>query len=362
MIEKKTEYSPDYVSPPGDTLEETLQSIGMTQVELAIRTGRPTKTINQILKGKASIEPETAIQFERALGIPAEFWIARQRRYDEFLARQAEQTRLSEWIEWTQNFKFRKMVKFGWLSDSKTETGKLVALLNFFGVASPDAWNNHWQNTEVNFRKSKAMSSDTYALAAWLRQGELQASAIRCHPYDSAIFQNSLLDLREFTRENPDVFCRKMVESCAKGGVALVFVPELPKTASGATYWLNPHKALIQLSLRYHTNDHFWFTFFHEAAHILKHHKKAIFIEQEGYSSPEEDEANKFASDFLISDNLLQKFIDIGVFTVESVTRFADLIGIAPGIVVGRLQHDGHIPFSALNGLKQKLIWTADFR
>ena len=86
----RNQYHPDFVSPPGETLEEILESRGMSQAEFAERTGRPKKTINEIIRGKSGITPDTALQFERVLDIPASFWIAREQNYREALAQNAK--------------------------------------------------------------------------------------------------------------------------------------------------------------------------------------------------------------------------------------------------------------------------------
>lgn len=124
---------------------------------------------------------------------------------------------------------------------------------------------------------------------------------------------------------------------------------------SGAARWLNPQKALIQLSLRHKSNDHFWFSFFHEAAHILKHAKKQVYLDdvKSGNTDLEED-ADAFARNFLIPSKAYREFCQSGRFTTTTVRSFAKRMGIAPGIVVGRLQHDRLIAFSSLNSLKQK--------
>ena len=76
---------------------------------------------------------------------------------------------------------------------------------------------------------------------------------------------------------------------CAHAGVAVVFVQELPNTGiSGSTQWLTPTKALVQLSLRYKTDDQLWFTFFHEAGHILAHGKRQVFLETDQKDREEE--------------------------------------------------------------------------
>lgn len=113
MIEKSiNQYHPDNVSPPGETLADLLDERGMSQAELAERTGRPTKTINEIVKGKAMITPETAIQFERVFGVPAEFWNNREAMYRQYLARMDEEDRLSSRVEWVKKFPIKEMLKF----------------------------------------------------------------------------------------------------------------------------------------------------------------------------------------------------------------------------------------------------------
>jgi len=152
-----------------------------------------------------------------------------------------------------------------------------------------------------------------------------------------------------------------MRKMCAEAGVALVFVPELPGTRLyGATRWLNPSKALIQLSLRGKSDDHLWFTFFHEAGHILRHGKKEVYIEAEGNGYKETDriskekEADLFAQDLLIPKGPFQIFLKENDFTHEGILKFAGQIGIATGIVVGRLQHENKISFAQGNHLKKR--------
>src|SRR5216117_4117994 len=97
-------YSPDYAVPPGDTLLEVIESLGITQAELAERTGRPKKTINEIIQGKAAITPETALQLERVLGVHASFWNNLERGYREALARNNERPQLAQHLSWIDSF------------------------------------------------------------------------------------------------------------------------------------------------------------------------------------------------------------------------------------------------------------------
>ena len=79
MIENQ--YIPDSVSPPGETLAELLEERGITQVQLSKQLGLTRKTINEILRGKATLSSETAIKLEHVLHVPTEFWVRREADY-----------------------------------------------------------------------------------------------------------------------------------------------------------------------------------------------------------------------------------------------------------------------------------------
>lgn len=360
MSNLQNHYIPDQVSPPGDTLAEALEERDMTQVEFAQRIGMSRNHLKQILDGVASITPETALKFERVLGTPARFWNNREQQYRDFLARQEEAAELARKIDWLKHIKcLGKMERMGWLPEAKYPVDKLRALFEFFSVTSPEAWQNHYSGVQVRYRRSQVKEPDSYALAAWLRRGEIMGHALECKPYSASSFRAALQQARALTLEPPDVFQKELKTLCTHCGVAVVFVPELPKTASGATRWLSPDKALIQLSLRYKTDDHLWFTLFHEAGHILLHSKKEIFIEGLSDNSNEEEEANSFASNMLIPRAAYAAFLQSHLsFSKRDIEMFAQEQGIAPGIVVGRLQHDKIIPFSHLNALKRTFKWS----
>ena len=356
----KTQYRPQTVSPPGETLAETLEELEMSQAELARRMGRPTKTINEIIQGKAAILPETALQLENVLGIPASFWMAREMAYRTALARSQRKTTVGshEAVEWASQFPCKEMAKWGWIRQLPRKAEYVQELFEFFGVASPRAWEATWSRPEVAFRRSLTKDGNRNAVAAWLRRGEIEAAGQKTGRYDEKAFRAALRRCRELTREDPETFCPTMQEACAIAGVAVLFVPELPGArVSGASRWLTPHRALIQLSLRFKTDDQLWFSFFHEAGHILLHTKRGIFIDDGTSTSTQEKEANAFASSTLIPDEAFEHFSATCPFSTEAVLAFSDEQRIAPGIVVGRLQHERLVPYTHLNGLKRPLAW-----
>jgi HTH-type transcriptional regulator/antitoxin HigA len=352
------QFVPDYAIAPGETLLDTIEALGMSQAELAERTGRPKKTINEIIKGKAPITPETALQLERVLSVPARFWNNLENNYRETVARIAEQERLQEHVAWLKEIPVNALVKQGWIRSFKDKVQQVQEVLNFFGVASPERWQEMHLSLDVAYRTSTAFADEPGAVSAWLRKGEIIARGIDCKPYDAGNFKAALTEIRKLTIKSPEVFQPEVKRLCAEAGVAVVFLPELPKMhASGATRWLTSTKAVIQLSLRYKSDDQLWFSFFHEAGHILLHGKKEVFIEDDG-KSDKEDEANAFASEILIPAKKLRSFIGSSRLTKDVIKRFAQESIIAPGIIVGRLQHEGYLPHSHCNDLKKRFKWA----
>ena len=355
-------FQPDYAIHPGETLAETLEDLGLSQAELAQRTGRPLQVISEIIQGKKAITAETALQLERATGVPASFWNSAQRNYEAARARLEEERGLIVESACLDQFPLAAMVKRRWVPRDDTKAGQMRILLNFFGVAGIKEWKNLWQSPQVAFRKSSAFEANPMAVASWLRQGERLAQQVRVAPYDQDAFIKALHEIRCLTNADPVTFEPQAKALCRAAGVALVFVPELPVTrVYGATQWLTSRKALVQLSLRGRSDDFLWFTFFHEAAHILKHGKRDVFIEATDGTTDEdsrrkEEEADTFSSDFLIPRDAFITFRKAGRFTSQSIQRFAAELGISPGIVVGRLQHEKLIPFNQHNGLKRRFF------
>lgn len=347
------------LSKPGDTLQETLDAIGMSQHELAERTGRPVKTINEIITGKAAITSETALQLEKVLGVPASFWLNLEYNYREELAKLQEKEKLAHQLEWLRLFPLNAMKKLGWIADTNDKCELVSNLLRFFQVASPDAWRAIYlsQKASVSYRMPLVTANEPGAIAAWLRQGEIQASKLKLPDFDKSSFKDVLKEVRLLVRDHPINYKEQLQSACTSAGVALVYTPNLPKaTPCGAARWYNDHP-LIQLSGRYKTNDSLWFTFYHEAGHILLHGKKDVFIEDvKGVEldQKQEHEADNFASRWLLTDEQYQQVIQRPV-TPDSITAYARQFGTHPAIIVGRLEHKGLLKHNRYRHLKAEV-------
>ena len=354
------ELAKSLLSPPGDTLQEHLDFIGMKQNELAERMGRPKEKVNDIIKGREPITTDTAYQLEKVLDIPASFWMSRENEYRQELYELEQQEALENQKEWAARFPLLNLKKMGFLPDIRSRARLVEPLLKFFGVASPEEWNRIYVDKEVSvaFRVSLAHTQNPEALSAWLRIGELEAKKMNLPDFDKKRFRASLETIKELAYEMPKGFETQLKQICAKAGVALVYTPNLPKAPiSGATRW-HQNVPIIQLSGRHKTDDHFWFTFFHEAGHILLHGKKDIFLEDlKGAESDQkkEAEADKFAAKRLLTEKELKEILDVGNAKYEDIRAFADKFRTPIGYIIGRLQHAKYIEHYEGNELKRSV-------
>lgn len=352
-------YEPDYAAPPGQTLQETIDALGIDQRELAARAELSAKHVNQIIKGAAPITHDTAIRLERVTGVPARMWNNLESNYREQLARSTAKDRLQQDLVWLKSIPTKELMARGAIKPTTDKVELLEAVLSFFGVATVEAWKDGWSMPQFAFRRSLAFEGKAGAMATWLRLGEIETQKAECAPFDKAEFRAALEKVRSLTVKGPEQFVPRMIELCAATGVALVLVPEIKGApVSGAAKWLTPTKAMICLNLRGKSNDRFWFTFFHEAGHILNDSKKETFIDVDYQDDPREHQANQFAASLLIPTSHNQELQ--GLTAYPAVEAFARRIGIAPGIVVGRLQREGVIGYHQFNALKQRLQWAED--
>ncbi len=357
MAEKHS-FNPDYLAPPGDTLKETLEERGLSQADLSLRTGLAEKTISQIVNGIAPISYETAEKLELVTGVPAGFWNRRELRYREGIARRDEVQKLSADVAWLKTIPVKELVQREYIEQSADKTEMVRRVLQFFGVSNVAAWHDTWEAPAAQYRGKAAQQRQPGFVAAWLRMGEIEAAKIACQPFNARKFRQILTDVRSLTTAPATDWAQRLPAMCAEAGVCFVLTREAPRASlSGATRWLTKDKVLLQISLKYKTDDQFWFTFFHEAGHALLHGKRQVFVDYGMQDdTKEEREANQFATDLLIPPEYKHLLPDLK--RKVQIKNFAESIGISPGIVVGRLQREKFLKPSFCNDLKKKYEWA----
>lgn len=363
MIESNLSYNPGTVSPPGTTLADLIDERGIPQAELARRMGRPINAVNEMVLGAKEITEDTALELERVLGTPAHFWLAREARYREYLARQRDAGRAGSRLEWLDKLPLKQLQETGHLPAGRLTPAFKASLiepaLRFFGVASPEGWEEQYSRVQAAFRRANpAKQTDNAAITAWLRLGEIAALSAELPAYSAEKLQARLSAMRALTTRPASEIGAGLTALCAQAGVLLLFVPPFPGIhVSGVARWLGD-RPLIQLSLLGKWNDVFWFSFFHEVAHILKHPKRAVFLDDassgSAVQSKEEKEADQLSADILIPPADRQRLGRIDL-TAAAIGAFAGEIQVHPGIVVGCLQHMGLVDYaSPLTRLKDR--------
>ena len=349
---------------PGVTLDEKLAEMGMGIKEFALRVSKPEKTIIAVISGKSSITTEMAVSFENVTKIPASFWLRKQQAYDEYLVRKRREELAVKSAEWMKKFPVREMMKRGWLETAETVEGKVQSLLSFFAISSEKAWEDYYLNQELKvvFRISLSRAADPYAISAWLRQGEIMAKGMTVdREFDGTVLKNKLNEMKALMVSEAQDFFPKLQSLCSDCGVKLLLIGCLPKApVNGATRWIG-NAPVIQLSDRYKRYDIFWFTFFHEIAHILLHGKKEVFLEDVTDMETDllkEKEADAFSSEILLPQSAEKEIIQSKDYSGRALKEAAKRFGTHPSVIVGRLQHKKVIGFAKNHELLKKV----DFR
>jgi len=348
-------FRPDWTSPPSDTILDILAEKEISVAELAAELGYTEDTVQDLLQGRSTITLRTARSLRRFLGGSVQFWMTRDLQYRDDIASLTKTGR-----DWLNQLPVGDMMKFGWLGPIQDPANELEACLHFFDVSSVKEWQQAYDVLEqqIVFRTSPSFDSQPGAVAAWLRQGERESILDECAVWDRNGFEASLQQIRALTRiKEPTIFVPRLQRHCAKHGVA-VSVVRAPAgcRASGATRLLPTGKALVLLSFRYLTDDHFWFTFFHEAGHLVLHDDQDFFLEGSDVKVvAKEDEANEVAASIWVPDK--QTLLAVRP-TARDIIRYAVRLGISPGIVVGQMQYHGRLRHNQLNQLKRRYRWS----
>lgn len=355
MISENVDFRPNWVSAPGKTILYVLTERELSKSGFAEEMEMTLQQADKLLSGQLEITTSTADRLHKTLGASAEFWLNRDLKYREGLNRLAEEK------EWMREIPWQEMIRFGWIETAENSRSIVSSCLNFFGVSDIQDWSRQYAGLAQSaaYRTTTRYSSKDGPVSAWLRQGHLLGRAIDCRPWNAVAFQEELGRIRSLTREkDPSIFIPKLVESCANCGVAVVIL-RAPSGCrhSGVTRFISADRALLLLSFRHLSDDHFWFTFFHEAGHLLLHNRSLLFVEgPDTIETEEEAEANTFASKTLIPTEFREDFLSLTANRYQ-VVRFARRIEISAGIVVGQLQHSGRLRRNQLNGLKRRFRW-----
>lgn len=356
-MSREKAWQPDWAIHPGEHLEEYLEERALSQAEFARLADMTPKLVSTIIKGANPVTPETAIKLEHVLGLKADIWLGLQKDWDLHEARKRESTHAAS--AWLKLFPLNELKKVGRIPDVKDPGILINGLLDLLGIGSPEALDARVATLAVHHRRAARGETSTFHEICWLMLGEEQARALNLPPYDGDRFNECCREIRKLTIEPPEAFEPRMTRLCADAGLAFLLQKPITKTCLfGSARWVDGERPLIQMSLRMKFNDHFWWTFFHEAAHIVLHKGKNFADDQSAVGDSVEEEADKWAEEMLVGSERIAAFAASKPRSKADVCRFAESLHLHPGIVVGILQHRGVVPFNFMNELKDKFCWA----
>lgn len=346
---------PHLVASPGDILEEWLEERGMTQRELADRLGKSEKFVSQLINGKASLTPDTAQVLELVTRVSAPTWLRIEgqhqaaRKRVELIAAAAESP-----IEATLVKALRAL---GVVTAPPGERGaQTVQVWELLGVGSHQGLMKLSQRHAAAFRTSTAFTPDVVAIEVLIALARREAEGIDVAPLNAGALRRALPTLRALTVEGAVDGSAQARSMLAPLGVALVFLPSIPKAhCNGLTLWSRDH-AVVAITDRGRREDTFWFTLFHELSHVLDGDREAIYLESQpgGVGRLEaEERADTFATELLIPAD--HEHLLYGINTFADLLAAAQTLHLSPGVLVGQLHHRGLKHFSWGQGHIQRI-------
>ncbi|MCU1410104.1 MAG: plasmid maintenance system antidote protein [Rhodoglobus sp.] len=348
-------FAPRWASAPGETIVEALQRRNHTVDDLADALGVSDPIARALVTGAIELTEPFAAALARLTGSSADFWLRRERNYRDSL-------RWLSFDEYAQQVPFEKGEELGWVERAPHHwRERAQQFVEFFEVESIDDWRVRYGDSSALRRASGAFDTDIPAQALWLRQAEREADSINIGAWSKAGLSEAVRNARHLSRlPDPERFVPQLKKMLADVGVALVVLPTPPRVpVSGAARRRRDNRPLIALSGRYLTDDHFWFTLFHEIGHVLRHELESGFVDDLEHQEEGglESEANDFARRTLLPSGLDE--LRGRRLIYKDVIAFAAAAGIAPGVVVGQLQHDGILERNQLNQAKRRYRWAA---
>ena len=336
-------------TPPGATIKEQLNERGMSQKEFAARMNMSEKHISKLINGEVQLTQETAVRLEMVLGVPAKFWNNLEAIYREKIIKAEAENAMDADAEIAKQFPYSEMAKFGWVPNTRDVKEKVVNLRKYFEVVELSLLGSE-QITRIACRRLAITEKGDLALMAWAQEAKLKARAVQTASINIKDLISVVPEIRNMTVLKPKEFCPRIKKCLADCGIALVFLPHFKGSFLQGASFIDGNKIVVGLTVRGKDADKFWFSLFHELAHIVLGHVG----QANGTTEDDEKAADKWSSDTLISFDDFEAFKEEKDYSQKSVLQFAKAQGIAPGIVVGRMQLEGMIKYSMLNNLKEK--------
>lgn len=344
---------------PGYYINEIIEDMGITQAEFAVRMDTTPKTISKLVNGECNLSNDLIQKLSSMLGLSVEFWLNLQNKYEEKVLAIEQMRKVDAQKEIMKSIDYSYFVKVGNLPAVRKTEDKIKCLCKYLKIADLRVLQK--SDFLVNFRSGLETMhvKNEINSRAWLQAAMNLAETKKTQKFDAQKLKEYLPEIRSMTVLEPQIFLPRLIEIFEKCGVIFILLPTLKNSGiNGAVKWYGHDKVLLAMNNRRCYADTFWFSLFHEIKHVLQQKVKMTFlngndIDINGIDNYLEKEANEFAGKYLIPPEKYEMFKHSHM-TEESIKEFSSEIGIHPGIVVGRLQHDNIISVKYFNKLKKK--------
>ncbi|MBO5100247.1 MAG: ImmA/IrrE family metallo-endopeptidase [Treponema sp.] len=321
---------------PISAIKFRMEQQGLKSKDLIPYIGSKSK-VSEVLSGKRALSLNMIRKLNEGLGIPAEVLIKET----------GKTLPDSSIMKHGINFPFTEMFRRGWFKDfyngtlNEAKELKEELIIKFIGLFNINDFAISYN------RKSESQAEPENIndiLMAWRIRVMNKAITEKLPAWNKEVLTDEFffeLAKLSYFQEGPKL----AKEFLNKAGIHFVIEQHLDKTHLDGSSMLMPDGSpLIALTLRYDRLDSFWFTLFHELAHVQKHLteiKMAYFDDMFNEMNKKiEKEADAYAKQMLIQDSLWKSSgLRITSSTAE-IKAFASQIRINPAIPAGRLRYE----------------------
>ncbi len=342
--------SREFIIHPGETIAEIIEERDMSQHDLAVRTGMTEKHISTVINGQKSISAMFAKKLEYALGIKASFWMNLQANYDQELLEFEELNNISdEEIAVLKNLNEISdvFVSLGFLKSGERNVEMVLDYRTALGISNlldiPKL--SYYAAYRAQIKNSII---DPYVLFAWQRMCELLTEKRKvADQVDVDRLKTLIPDIKNVMFMRSNQIQNRLSEIFAECGIAFCIVPNFKGAPVQGFIRKSDYNPLILcVTLRNKFADIFWFTLFHEIAHILIGDYKRTFIDFDYVSEEVESKADRLACDLLIDSKDYNSFIASKKYErLIEIKRFAESQHVKDYVVLGRLMKENYIPW-----------------
>lgn len=360
-------------SAPGKFLRAELEARGLTQAEFAKILGRPVQFVSELLSGKRSVTPETAVGLASALGDAQtpKLWLNREAAYRLSKITPQRDSAVEKRAQLYLRVPVKELVDRRWIEDSPDVDVLQDRILKFYDIPSLDKLDEPAELSHAPRQSTSYSIPPTPAQLAWFCRAKHLAEKLRVTGgFSPRSFETALTGLAKLKTAVDQLGL--VPQLLSQAGIRFLIVQHLTHTKiDGVCLWLDDKSPVVVLSLRYDRVDWFWHTIMHEMCHVKngdgqrtsqpRIDTELVGTDAEPFDDKPDSErrADECATNFLVSQTMLDDFVHRvrPYYSALKIAQFAERVGVHPGIVVGQLQHRREIPYShgrrMLVGVKQ---------